>query len=72
MFSQLIGPETSFAQSVLLIAVMMGVSAVFWVVFVQTLHLRAIHDRIRRWGAIVDRVFGVALIALALQVALLR
>ena len=72
MISQLIGPETSFAQSVLLIAVMMGVSAVFWVVFVQTLHLRAIHDRIRRWGAIVDRAFGVALIALALQVALLR
>ena len=39
VFSQLITPDMSFAQTTLLVAVMLSISAVFWIVFVQTLQL---------------------------------
>ncbi len=72
VFSQLITPDMSLAQTTLLIAVMVGVSAAFWIVFVQTLHLPLIRTGLARSKVAIDRVFGVVLILIGAQVAMLR
>ena len=72
VFTQLITPEMSFAQTALLIAVMVSVSAVFWIVFVQTLHLPMIRSGLAKSTLAIDRVFGVVLILFGARVALLK
>ena len=70
VFTQLITPDTSLAESLLLIAAMVSVSTLFWVVFVQTLHLPAIRTRLARWHRTLDRTFGLVLILLGAKIAL--
>jgi threonine/homoserine/homoserine lactone efflux protein len=72
VFSQLITPEMSFAQTTLLITVMVGVSAVFWIVFVQTLHLPMIRAGLDKSKVAINRVFGVVLILFGATVAMLK
>jgi threonine/homoserine/homoserine lactone efflux protein len=72
VFSQLITPEMSFAQTMLLIAVMVSVSAVFWIVFIQTLHLPMIRAGLDKSKVAIDRVFGGVLILLGARVAMLK
>ena len=72
VFTQVITPEVSFPQTALLVAVMMSVSAIFWIAFVQTLHLPAIRAAVQNSTAAIDRVFGVVLIALGARIAMLR
>jgi len=72
VFSQLITPEMSFAQTALLIAVMVSVSAVFWIVFVQTLHLPMIRAGLDKSKVAIARVFGVVLILFGAKVAMLK
>ena len=72
VFSQLITPGTSSAEIALLVAVSVGVSAAFWVVFVQALHLPVVRSRFDRYAVAVDRSFGVVLILLGVTVALSR
>ena len=72
VFTQLITPEMSFAQTILLISVMVGVSAVFWMVFVQTLHLPMIRSGLDKSTLAIDRVFGVVLILFGARVAMLK
>ena len=49
----------SFAQTTLLIAVMVSVSAVFWIVFVQTLHLPMLRAGLDNSKVAIDRALGV-------------
>jgi threonine/homoserine/homoserine lactone efflux protein len=72
VFSQLITPEMSFAQTTLLIAVMVGVSAVFWIVFVQTLHMPMIRAGLDKSKVAINRAFGVVLILFGAKVAMLK
>jgi threonine/homoserine/homoserine lactone efflux protein len=72
VFSQLITPDMSLAQTTLLIAVMVGVSAVFWIVFIQTLHLPMIRAGLDKSTVAINRVFGVVLILFAAKVAMLK
>jgi threonine/homoserine/homoserine lactone efflux protein len=72
VFTQVITPDVSIAQTAWLVAAMMSVSVVFWIVFVQTLHLRVIRRALHNSRTAMERVFGVALIALGVRVAALR
>lgn len=72
VFTQVITPDVSIAQTALLVAVMMSVSAVFWIVFVQTLHLPMIRAAVQNSKHAIDRVFGVVLIAVGARIAMLR
>jgi threonine/homoserine/homoserine lactone efflux protein len=72
VFSQLITPDMSLAQTTLLIAVMVSVSAVFWIVFIQTLHLPMIRAALDKSTVAINRVFGVVLILFAAKVAMLK
>jgi threonine/homoserine/homoserine lactone efflux protein len=70
VFTQVITPELSPFDSLILVATMVSVSASFWLLFVQTLHLPAIRERLRKYNRAVDRAFGVLLLAIAVRVAL--
>ncbi len=72
VFSQLITPDMPLAQTALLIAVMVSVSAVFWILFVQTLHLPVIRTGLDKSQVALDRVFGVVLILFGARVAMLK
>jgi RhtB (resistance to homoserine/threonine) family protein len=72
VFSQLITPDMSLAQTTVLVAVMVSVSAVFWILFVQTLHLPVIRSGLGRSKVTLDRVFGVVLILFGARVAMLK
>ena len=72
VFTQLITPDMSLAQTTLLIAVMVSVSAVFWIVFVQTLHLPMIRSGLDTSKVAIDRAFGVVLILFGARVAMLQ
>jgi len=72
VFTQVITPDVSLAQTVWLVAAMMSVSVAFWIVFVQTLHLPVIRLALHNSRTAMERVFGVALIALGARVAALR
>jgi len=72
VFTQVITPDVSAAQTVWLVAAMMSVSVVFWIAFVQTLHLPVIRLALHNSRTAMERVFGVALIALGARVAALR
>ena len=72
VFSQLITPDMSLAQTTVLVAVMVSVSAVFWILFVQTLHLPVIRSGLGRSKVTLDRVFGGVLILFGARVATLK
>jgi threonine/homoserine/homoserine lactone efflux protein len=72
VFSQLITPGTSFAQTTLLVVVMLSISAVFWIVFVQTLQLPMIRVGLAKSTVAINRVFGVVLILFGARVAMLK
>ena len=72
VFTQLITPDMSLAQTTLLIAVMVSVSAVFGIVFVQTLHLPMIRSGLDTSKVAIDRAFGVVLILFGARVAMLQ
>ncbi len=72
VFSQLITPDMSFAQTTLLVAVMLSISAVFWIVFVQTLQLPMIRAGLAKSTVAINRVFGAVLILFGARVAMLR
>jgi threonine/homoserine/homoserine lactone efflux protein len=72
VFSQLITPDMSFAQTTLLVAVMVSVSAVFWIIFIQTLHLPMIRAGLDKSKVAIDRVLGVVLISFGVRVAMLK
>jgi threonine/homoserine/homoserine lactone efflux protein len=59
VFTQVITPDMSLTQMALLIVVMMTVSAMFWVIFVQTLRLPAVRAGVSGWRAAINRVFGL-------------
>jgi len=72
VFSQLITPDMSFAQTTLLVAAMVSVSAIFWIVFIQTLHLPMIRAGLDKSKVAIDRVFGAVLILFGARVAMLK
>ena len=72
VFSQLITPDMSLPQTTLLIGVMVCVSAIFWILFIQTLHLPLIRSGLVRSKVAIDRVFGVVLILFGARVAMLK
>jgi len=71
VFTQVITPDVSVAQTALLVAVMVSVSALFWIVFVQTLHLPMIRAAVENSKGAIDRIFGVVLIAVGARIAML-
>jgi RhtB (resistance to homoserine/threonine) family protein len=72
VFTQVITPDMSLTQMALLIVVMMTVSTMFWVIFVQTLHLPVVRAGVSGWKTAINRVFGVALILVGARVAMLK
>lgn len=72
VFSQLITPDMTAAQTTLLIAVMMSVSAAFWALFVPALRMPVVRIRLDRHAMAIDRLFGVVLILFGAKIALWR
>ena len=70
VFSQLITPDMSFAKMALLVTIMVGVSTVFWIVFIQTLHMPMIRAGVDKSKVVIERVFGFVLILLGATVAM--
>lgn len=71
VFTIVITPDTTAGVTLLLIAIMISISALFWVFFVFTLGRPAIRQLIDRFQTLTNRIFGTLLIALGLRVALL-
>lgn len=71
VFTTVITPETSVQVTAVLIAVMVTVSVLFWLLFVQTLGTSLVRRVLDRGQRTVNRVFGVLLVALGIRVALL-
>lgn len=69
VFTMVITPETSVGATLILILCMKLVSAAFWVVFVYTLDRPVIRRVLERGQHLVNRVFGVLLVALGVRVA---
>jgi len=72
VFTMVITPETPLGATLLLIAIMMAISASFWVFFVYTLDLRIVRNVLERGQRVVNRVFGGLLIFLGLRVAVME
>jgi threonine/homoserine/homoserine lactone efflux protein len=72
VFTQVITPDMSLAQTGLLVVAMMSVSVMFWMAFVQILHLPAIRAALQNSKGTMERVFGVVLIALGARIATLK
>ena len=72
IFSMVITPETPVAAAVILVAVMMAISAGFWLIFVRTLDRPAFRRWIDGSQAAISRVFGGVLVFLGLRVAFLE
>jgi threonine/homoserine/homoserine lactone efflux protein len=71
VFSQLITRDMSFAQTAFLVTIMVGVSTIFWITFIRTLHLPMIRAWFDRSTVAINRVFGCVLIMLGARVGLL-
>lgn len=69
VFSQVITPETTNADTLLIVLTMMGVSSLFWVVFIWTLHLPTIRAAFDNTRTAIERTFGALLILLGIRVA---
>lgn len=72
VFTMVITPETSRATTLLLVAIMMAVSALFWVFFVFTLDTGMVRRVLERGQRLVNRIFGGLLIFLGIRVAFLE
>lgn len=72
VFTVVITPETVAPVVTILVATMITVSALFWLVFVVTLDRPSVRRVLERGQKTVNRVFGVALIALGVRVATLE
>jgi threonine/homoserine/homoserine lactone efflux protein len=59
-------------EATLLVTAMVGTSALFWLAFVTTLHLRAVRNLLSGSRRLVDRAFGALLIALGVRIAVDR
>ena len=70
VFTQLITPDISIPQTVLLGTVMMTVSAVFWLLFVYTLQMPIVGHRLSQSTVLVNRALGVVLILFAVRLAI--
>ena len=70
VFTMVITPGTTAPTTLILIAIMMSISAGFWLVFVATLDHPAIRGLLERSQSAVGRVFGLLLVGLGLRVAL--
>lgn len=69
VFTQVIKPGTAPLRAGLLVLAMVTTSAVFWLVFVATLHRPAVRQLMARSRRAVDGVFGALLVLLGLRVA---
>jgi threonine/homoserine/homoserine lactone efflux protein len=69
VFTQVIAPGTAPFRAAVLVAAMVATSALFWLVFVATLHLPAVRGLLARSHQTVARAFGVLLVLLGLRVA---
>jgi RhtB (resistance to homoserine/threonine) family protein len=69
VFTQVITPATGPLRTSLLIAAMVATSALFWAVFVATLHLPPVRALLARFRVVLERAFGILLILLGLRVA---
>jgi RhtB (resistance to homoserine/threonine) family protein len=72
VFTQVIQPGTPAQQAAVLVAAMVATSALFWLVFVYTLHLPKVRTLLSGSRKLIDRAFGALLIALGVRVALER
>jgi RhtB (resistance to homoserine/threonine) family protein len=69
VFTIVITPETSASAKLLLIAIMMLISASFWLFFVYTLDRPSVREFIDRSQQTVNRICGVLLVLLGVRVA---
>lgn len=69
VFSLVITPDTPVAVTGLLVALMMAISAAFWLAFVVTLDTRLVRQFLGRGQAALGWIFGGLLIALGLRLA---
>lgn len=72
VFTMVITPETATGTTLLLVAIMMAVSAFFWLFFVFTLDSSAVRRVLERGQKLVNRIFGGLLIFLGIRVAFLE
>ena len=70
VFTQLITPDVSIPQTLLLVTVMMTVSALFWLLFVYTLQMPIVGRRLSQSTVLVNRALGVVLILFAVRLAM--
>ncbi len=71
VFTIVITPETTIGATLILIACMNIVCALFWLFFVTTLDHPVIRQYIERFQLVTTRIFGTLLVALGLRVALI-
>lgn len=69
VFTTVITPDTSMLATVVLIGVMVMVSVLFWLLFVQTLGTSFVRRVLDRGQKTVNRIFGALLVALGIRVA---
>ncbi|MDD9944005.1 MAG: LysE family translocator [Myxococcales bacterium] len=69
IFTQVIGPGTAPATTLVLILSMVATSALFWLAFVHTLHLPPVRNWLARFQRLIQRIFGTLLILAGLRVA---
>ena len=72
VFTQLITPDISIPQTMLLVIVMMTVSALFWLLFVWTLQMPTVGRRLSQSTVLVNRMLGVVLILFAARLVMLN
>lgn len=71
VFTTVITPDTPVETTIMLVAIMLLMCALFWVTLVLTLETSGVRRFIERSQNVVQRVFGVVLISLGLRVAFL-
>ncbi len=72
VFTQVIRPDTPGFEAAVLVVAMVATSALFWWVFVNTLHLPRVRTVLAGSRRLVDRAFGALLIALGVRIAIER
>ncbi len=71
-FTMVITPETSVGVTLLLVAITISISALFWLCFVYALDFHAVRKILERGQRTVSRVFGGLLIFLGIRVAIME
>ena len=72
VFTMVITPETSTFATVILSAISVGVSGLFWLIFVTTLDRRFVRNALEKGQVTVNRLFGGLLIFLGVRIAFLE